>query len=361
MRQKDKRVLFVAEPGGINARPLYRAVNPAKGLVQHGFDVRVCPILYEQEDHTFNGYCYDESERPSTPKYIIAHTFMSPTREGKLAWESQAQIIETARVHGQRFLFDLDDDIWNIPDWNPASSPTANLMGNYPHWISDVNSSDGLIVSTNSIAESAKKSGEIKVPISVITNSIDVTQYNPDHKDHSPLRIGWIGDLDYRLEDFKLIIPTLYHISENKRNEIEFWHIGANFASTSIRDILKRFPVDIVERPWVPAFEFYKAIESIDILLCPCADHPFNNGRSNAIAMAAIAGGIPFISSRAREFCSFSLALAEPEDWHYELTRLIENSRYRREVVSTELPYIQNFDTPKKRAEDYIRLFEELC
>lgn len=365
MRQRDKNVLFVSEAVGPTARPLYRAINPAYGLREHGWHTRVCPILYEQEDHTFNGYIPGETEPVATPKFIVAHNFMSPTKEGNLEWESQQQIIETARVHGQKFFFDLDDDIWNIPSNNPASNRLGPLVANYSAWARDVNSSDGLIVSTRSIAESAKSSEDIQVPIHVIGNSINVQDYNNGHEDHQPLRVGWIGDILFRGEDFNQIIPVLYKVFQGLRGDVEFWHIGAKYdiGYPSIRDSLRDFPIDIVERPWMPADQFPKAIEQIDISLIPSVDSRFNNGRSNSLGLACIAGGIPFIASSTTEYGPFETAISNrlEGEWEYELKRMVEHPRYRRAVVEEETDYLINFYTPKKKAEFYIKLFEETC
>ena len=365
MKQRDKKILFVAEDGTTTARPLYRAINPANGLKAYGWDARVCPVLYEQEDHTFNGWSPGEESPAETPKIIVAHNFMTPDKEGNLVWDSQQAIVETARIHGQKFYFDLDDDVWNIPDYNPASSSSGPLVQNYDSWISDVNSSNGLIVSTDSIRQSAQESGDVKVPIYVVRNSINYQDYSQDHTRHSPFRIGWIGDILYRGDDFDEIIPFLYSALQDKRGEIEFWHIGAHYeiGFPSIRDRLANFPVDIIERPWISPQDFPKAIEQIDLCLIPSKENKFNHGRSNALGLACISGGIPFIASPTREYAHFDLAISNKlrVEWQYEIIRLYENPAYYREVVEFEHDMLLNWNTPKRRAEEYIKIFEEAC
>ena len=176
MKQKHKSCLFVVEEGKGNIRPLLRGVNPARGLKEHGWRTKSASVLYEEGDMlgsqtvsrgTFNGWSPGETEPTDTTKYIVSRPLLMPEKGSKpdlndhlqvqnmkLVQGSNRDIIECAREHGQYFFMDLDDDIWNIPEWNPASQTIDEYREN---WIDDVNSSNGLIVSTWNIWYQAQK------------------------------------------------------------------------------------------------------------------------------------------------------------------------------------------------------------
>jgi hypothetical protein len=150
----DKHVLFLAEEGP-SERALYRAEIPAKAVQLNGWHSRVCSVLYEQEEGTFNGWSPGDRFPAFTPSVIVANTFLSPVgikRHGEveLGYESQVDIIQQARRKGQKFFFDLSEDYWDVD--HPM----------YQHldiWLKDVWYSSGLIVSSLALYKKAMTAG----------------------------------------------------------------------------------------------------------------------------------------------------------------------------------------------------------
>lgn len=308
LKERDKRVLFVTEEGEGIARPLYRGKVPSKGLESFGWKARTCPVLYEQEDHTWNGYTPGETIRGLTPRFIVSHVLLSPRPGTKpnepldLQWEPQKEIIESARNAGQKWFFDLDDNVWELPPWNPAYGKPYGISSHLQQWVTDFNSADGLIVSTSSIAESAKAGG-VTVPIHIARNCVLTNNIRP-HISHDPLRIGYVGLLDFRKKDFEVIIEEMREVFRGLREELEFWHLGAHFdpEKPQIRDLLRPFPLDIVERPWCSPYKFQDALRELDLAVLPAFDHPFNDGRSYVVGLELMAAGVPFWSSPTKEY-----------------------------------------------------------
>lgn len=368
MRPRDKNVVFIAETGQGTARPLYRAKIPTRGLKELGWRSRVCEIMYEQEDHRLNGYMSGELIQGYAPRFIVAHMLYTPVGTDltvtalQVDYVPNKELIEQAREKGQIFFHDLDDDVWNVPEWNPGSKREAGIGKHYDEWIADVNSGDGLIVSTESIKESAEASGDIKVPIHVLRNGINYQDYNPEHIQHTPFRIGVFSHLGFRSEDFKVAIPALYSALKGRRDEVELWHFGADFTGKeiSIRDLLPKFPVNIVERPWVDADSFHKAVEQIDLCIIPAVECKFNDGRSNVIGLACAAGSVPFLSSNIREYNrGFRGVVLNPSDWEECLTEFLDDIPLTKELVKDNRLVMSNWYTPRVIAEGYVRVFEE--
>jgi hypothetical protein len=364
MQQKNKRAIFVVEEGEGIARPLYRGKIPASGLTQIGWSAKSVPVLYEQESHTWNGYEPGETIRGLTPKFIVAHTLLSPASGTKpnqpleLSWEPQKPVVESAREHGQFWMFDLDDNVWELPEWNPAYGKPYGISAHLKEWTEDFNSANALIVSTNQIAESARENG-VTVPIYVAKNCIKVPEWK-NRSDHDPLRVGYIGLLDFRAPDFEFIVEDLRKALEGKRDLVEFWHIGANLEpeTRKIRDILRPFPVDIVERPWVSPHLFQTALRELDIALLPAVVCKFNDGRSNVVGLECMAAGVPFLASPIAEYKVLGQSTT---NWCKHLKWFIEDDEWRdtwREMAYGNL--VDNY-TVKHCGQRFEEIFEEVA
>jgi glycosyltransferase involved in cell wall biosynthesis len=368
MLSKNQSVLFLVETEAGNARPLLRGKLPAKGLQQTGWRTKVAPVLYEEEKHTFNGWNVGEESPTPTTKYIVARPMLQPKKDThpklndhmqienmELVSESQVELVTTAREHGQYFFFDLDDDIWNIPDWNPASATIEDYRDN---WISDVNASNGLIVSTWHIWYAAQKS-YINVPIFICPNSCNYWDFPVVPYENEVLRVAWFGVLGYREKDLEPFIQEIRNALQGRREKVEFWHIGADFeGGQSIRDILRPFPVDIVERPWYN--DIQDIITEIDCAIIPALNIPFNQGRSNALGLQLAAAGKPFLASRIHEYqlLNDTGIPCATDNFEDALSDMLDDISFRSHFKETAPKIIADHFSPKVIAQTYIKAFE---
>jgi hypothetical protein len=361
MAISPKTVLIMCEGGEGAARPLYRALYPARALQNRGWKTIVANVMYEQEDHTYNGWIPGEAKPQPTPSHIIMHTILTPKAGSKpgspfeLEWSDQADTITIAKNAGQFVFMDLDDDIWNLPPWNPQYGSTTGVFSNTDRWVDNINSASGLIVSTPSIAKSARSNG-VTVPITILRNAVTGDRIRP-FEDHSPLRLGYVGVLGYRSKDFEVCINALYEALEGQRGEVEFHHLGADLSigRNSIRDILPKFPVDIVEIPWTRPIEFQRRLTDIDCAILPAAEHNFNNGRSNVVGLECAAAGVPFIASPIAEYLDLACLVVCPEttkDWSKSISLLLD-SEYRAEWRKSIAPQIVESFNTEDRAVEY--------
>lgn len=337
MQTKYKKALFVAEDEG--PRAFYRAKVPAYGLRKNGWMARNTSIIYEQENHQWNGWSQGQTDIVPAPRFIVSYGWLKPEHDFKpneevnFVFSSDVKVIESIRECGQYFFFDLDSDEWNLPE----GAPYSPIKKNWDIWMENVNASNGLIVSTPSIYQSAQKS-DIKVPIYVVPNSINYYDLNT-HPEHDPLRIGWFGDLKLRINDLNVIKDDLYKSLRGMRDKVEFWHVGATFAvDSSIRRILPKFPVDIIERPWYRTEYLYEILQEIDIGIIPAEQTIYNNGRSNILGLAFAASGIPFVASPIKEYQTLAYSTG------YEA---ILPSSYRGRSFTDQLLYA--IETPEYR------------
>lgn len=360
VKQRDKRVLFVAEGGNDAARGYYRAEIPTRGLIINGWNSRCASILYEQENGKFNGWRVDDRGENPAPKIIVGHVMLTPEGNPEnptLAWKSNRDIIEQARRNGQIWLSDLDDDIWNIPEWNPDYQNSNGIAGHLKEWTEDVNAGDGLIVSTESIARSAKANG-ITVPIWVCRNGVETVR-DLKRSEHKNFRVAWLGALEYRRPDFEILKEAINEWRKGihyGQYFFEFWHIGANFEKESIRDIADWYPIPIVERPWVKVRDFVRAISSVDLVVIPAVDCLFNHGRSNIVGLSCMAAGVPFLSSPLAEYAKLSPDCIT-EDFMNDVIHEYHGKSMLHDpegLIDSALNY-----SPRYIAEDYVRVFEE--
>lgn len=378
LKERNKSALFIVEHGAESARPLLRGQLPALGLRQSGWRTKSAPVLYAEGKFkygrtiptgTYNGWNPgEEVETFETPKFIVARPMLAPGKNSeppqmdanlqyqKIELESAGNIdiVLEAKEHGQHFFFDIDDDVWNVPEDNPAF---GNLSEGLERWQDDVNASDGLICSTWHIWYSAQKS-RIRVPIYICHNSVDWWNYPNIPVENDPLRVVWFATMAHRFTDLEPYIEQLRKAFKGLRNRVEFWHVGADFDSGfSLRDVLRPFPVDLVERPWYN--DFPDIVAEADVAIIPARDIPFNHGRSNNLGLRLGAAGIPFLSSPLREYVDLEKAGIPciTDNFEDALRDLIEDSDFR-QTFRAEVPRIveQTF-SPRALSHEYETAF----
>ena len=377
--RNNHSALLIIEEGTPSARPLLRGKLPAWGLRELGWRAKAAPVLYEEGEEissgnlvsfgTFNGWSPGETKPTPTPKFIVSRPLLQPEKDSKpelneylqldnmkFVSHSQIDIIQTAQEHGQYFLLDLDDDIWNVPKWNPAIEKIDEYREN---WLNDLAVSNGLVVSTWHIKYQAEQHG-VKVPIYLCPNSCNWWDFPVIPYENDILRVAWFGVLSSRQQDIEPYVEEIKWALEGRRDTVEFWHIGATLnGRDTIRDILRPFPVDIIERPWTD--DIQDVISEIDIGIIPAMDIPFNYGRSNALGLQFAAAGKPFIATRLHEYQLLNDAgvSCATDSFAEPLAELIEDVEYREWFRETAPAIIRAKFSPEVIAKEYVKAFED--
>jgi hypothetical protein len=288
------RTLFVAEAGDSPCAEA-RAHLPALGLQALGYPVDVTSVVYENVDGMLYGFDSEANKQLPRPKNLIVRHTRGPDGED---WDSVA-MYEQARRKGQQIFFDVDDDLWHIPPWNPASEWVTEKVRRLV--AANMNACDGVLASTAALATEVHK--HTVAPVHVVRNGIIPDAYTPNRLERTPLRLAWFGATDWRARDLAVIVDALREALQGQRGKVEFWHVGFLADTPPVRVLLgDDFPVEIVEYPWVPLRLFPWVCRMIDCAVIPQTDHPFSQSRSSLMGLRLSAAGIPWAATATDEY-----------------------------------------------------------
>lgn len=334
-------ILFTTEQGD-NAIPHYRARVPGRVLQGLGWTVWHRRILAQRPDRRLFGWDGPGNHPTPVPKVVVARHMVDPT-------QGEADCVamyREARDRGQFVFVDLDDDVWQLPAWNPAAAFYTPAMLERVN--ANLDASSGVFVSTPALAEQTAK--HTSAPVFVCPNAIDTYGYHVTDE-HDPIRVGWCGMTDWRIGDLAMIADELADALRGRR--VEFWQIGAQSGRFPISDALgPDFPVPVVERPWVPMSELPGALADIDLAVVPMEDIPINRSRSATTGLALAASGIPIVASPLPAYEELAdrggCALAGDGQWADMLVPLIRSAALRDEARTLALNAVARWYNPTR-------------
>lgn len=287
------RRILIQLPAEPSASSYYRAMLPfrhcKKTLASEGIELVVAEGI-------FRGDHWDA---------IIAH------REVDIAY---IQHIASRQVTGGcKFVWDLDDDFWAIPEWSPVKY-SADRMDciNLTFKVCDE-----VWASTSPLA---KKLGW---KAKVLPNLIDLNDWGggwmpPEEDESGVTRVLWAGSNTHSRDVAITVDPILKSISGDEGNHVApKYHF--HFFGYCPPDLMANlFPNHITYHPWVPLNEFHEVLWKIrpHIVLCPLADCTFNESKSNIRWMEGVMAGGAAITSKCESYKDASNSV--PQDSNVE-------------------------------------------
>ncbi len=233
-------------------------------------------------------------------KLISARTFMEETPADVLVihgmpLETAPSKYERWMKKGTKVIVSLDDDLLNLPDWNPIKGQfKPDQYGALEYSIRNTN---GLLLSTQPLADTMPKgrNGEPQVPSWVCPNLIDMDLYQMDPKKPGrPLRILWCGSNTHH-GDIEEVVESVTDILAMFHGKVEFLFWGDTHPELRRRH-LYRGVNEIDAGPLMDYFSYLPKI-SPDIWLAPLNDHSFNHSKSNLKVLEGMACGAAVIAS----------------------------------------------------------------
>lgn len=305
------RFLFITERAG-GAQEHVRCRNVATALLRAGHSVALDSGLYRppSRDPRIRD---PRKSLGGVPDWVILRMVADPR---------SVHLISEARAAGQHFAFDIDDNLWQIPEWSPAAATSDSSAPERAEAVMSV--CDVVLAATEGIAELVRE--RVETPVRVVRNCLDTAAYRPHLTDHQPLRIGWPGDVSYRGPDLAYIRPPLVEFLDAHRGEVELWHLGASPRSLDISVVLGE-DVPVVRRPWVPYERLSDSYSEIDAAIIPLAPVPFNLTRSANTGLTLAASGVPFVASATPEYALLSAqgaGFTVEDSWPLALEHLLD-------------------------------------
>lgn len=252
------------------------------------------------------------------------------------------QFIATCRALGMKVIYDLDDNVWEIPDYNPARAVLHRLREGFINCIRMV---DIVSVSTKELEKAVRKhvgkrlmihaqTGR-EIPIVVAGNRIEKRLFSEPAR-VARMIVGWAGSSSH-IGDLGLVESAVMACSQEFEN-VEFQFRGCVLAEDSKIRNARGYKHVL----WTPVAEYAARMPQWGwkIALAPVTDVPFNDAKSAIKLVEAGYCGIPCLASWVRpyeEFCSRDrelmwLLCATPGQFEKKLRELLGDVARREDL-----------------------------
>lgn len=249
------------------------------------------------------------------------------------------------KASGKKIVYDLDDNMWSLPSWNPASRIFKEMREGFAICAAEA---DVITVSTRGLlSECETHLGRLGKRMLITPNAVDFNLFRPSllDKDDGRVLVGWGGSNTHSGDIVEAweVLPNLVKRHEN---------LWLDFVGMAGPKELKGHP-RVNMRAWVPVGEFANRLSgwSWDISLAPLTDIRFNKSKSSIKALESAALKIPCLMSDVQPYHEFAvlggddllwLLCSTKQQWKEKLERLIEDVDWRKHLGQVM------YDTAKK-------------
>tara|TARA_B100000745_G_scaffold300393_3_gene254199 strand:+ start:1755 stop:2801 length:1047 start_codon:yes stop_codon:yes gene_type:complete len=256
------------------------------------------------------------------------------------------QLLRVLRKYQIPYVYEMDDDLFNVPTWNPAHGFYSARKGIVKDFL---RSARGVTVTTSHLqrlVQSCNRNAQvlpncidpprthIATPLSpLLPNMTRITMSQYQERIRNKVVIGWAGSPTHR-QDLRLVIPALKRIAQEYRRRVHIVMGGA-----TLRELVKLMPADILTLlEMVPAHQYPGLVRSAqwDIGLAPVTSHMFNRSKSNLKVIEYMASGCVPVASESLTYSptlkgqGAGILCTTDEEWYQAMSSLIEGSKVRK-------------------------------
>lgn len=211
-------------------------------------------------------------------------------------------------------IYEIDDDVYNIPEWNFAKDYYKGLL---PHISEMISRADGVTVSTETLKQFYSK---FNSNITVIPNHLPrftwgATEFSsndydrpkivyPCSSNHFAVKKGTVGGD---------IGPVLMDYIRRSTDDWDWIFVGG--CPHELEDLIKA--KKITRYGWYSVYEYPRFLKSLkaDIGIAPLEMLEFNRSKSNIKALEFTALGIPGVYTRIEPYNNMSLQAQSEEEF----------------------------------------------
>ncbi len=247
-------------------------------------------------------------------------------------------LVRHCRETGARLLYDLDDDLLNIPRQHPEAAilrPRARVVELLAR------QADAVWVSTAGLRDSI---APVRPDALLVENGLDERLWcalpQPRAPRGGPLRVLLMGTMTHG-DDLATILPALARIAEEHPGRVTFDVIGMT-ADADLPAFLSRVEPPPASWASYPGFvNWITGIPGWDVGLTPLADTGFNAAKSAiktmdyaALGLAVLASDVPAYRGSIADGPGGFLVPNTAADWYWAITRLMRDPRLREELAT---------------------------
>lgn len=276
----------------------------------------------------------------------------------------QFEFMKMARALGMKVIYDLDDNVWELPDYNPAKQQFDAYRQGFTACIQGV---DLVTVSTRFLRKEVKKHvrnlvniyTKKEIPIVVAENRIDPRFLSaPEYNEK--LTVGWQGSSSH-IGDLLIIEDTV------KRLATEYRDVDFEFRGCDPPPALRMLK-NVTHRMWMPVAEYGMRMPKFGwhIALAPVTDHHFNDSKSCLKQIETGYCRIPCLASWITPYVEFAehdpelkwLLCAGPSAWYTKLRALINDPDLRKELGERSYNVVREHYSFEKHHEGWATALE---
>lgn len=270
--------------------------------------------------------------RDRPPKILIGQRLGRP--------QSLDLIKQIKRQGGTTVVYEIDDDLFNVPRSNPASGLFSQPEVR-KYMAECMRAADYITVST---PEMSRRVLEIApgIPIEILPNSLPEVAFGTPDRSGRPITIGWRGSATHE-EDFAECRHGLGQIL-TRYPGVHFKVVGQNPT--------KKLPEDRLHvTGWIRDMPTYYEALDFDIGLVPLADNTFNQSKSEIAVLEMAARGIPVIASDVPAYRRFidhgenGFLVKQNHEWAKYMRVLLESPELRMEMGENGFKRAHDFKT----------------
>lgn len=238
--------------------------------------------------------------------------------------------VMTMRRKGPKLIYEIDDDLFNIPDWNPARAilGVKLVQDGIKRFLGTV---DAMFVSTEYLVGIYKNYCK---KIYVLPNSLNTEFFYKSPNNAIKKIVCWQGSMTH-YKDVAIAEKGFAALAKNKDIMFKLW-CGFNKEYKPLFD----FPGAYV-MPLVPFEAFYAMFSTIDgcVGLAPLSTVPFNRSKSNLKWLEYAAQGMVTVATDFGPYQDIDdgvtgVLIQDNHDWYDAVMDLVNNDDKRQTMLT---------------------------
>lgn len=288
---------------------------------------------------------YSDQWRADFQKDDVFYFQRNSTREA-------AKILYDLRHAGRPVVYDMDDDIFHIPETNPVFDLYMKMPHLPWHQVACMRFASVITVSCIGLVELYRV---INPNVCILPNCIRVADWEditPMLRPTEAVRIFWGGSNTHK-DDLRVLQDVLPKVKQRFGDAVEIIIMGDE----------NIFKCEVTEVPF-GTYKFFQGVMlSCDIGLAPLHPSLFNLGKSDLRLKELSLAKLAPVASAVGEYNkpeSGALLCADAKGWFDSIVALVENEGLRKETAGRAMKWVLSWDI-SKRVDLWTDLFGSLA
>jgi glycosyltransferase involved in cell wall biosynthesis len=328
------RVAVVSSEGQLNS--VYRAMQPAQALAQHGHQVVVKAT--------------DEERLRAAELAGFDALFIY-----RWSGQSTQKLVQRLKQEGVAIVWDNDDDLTAYPSSVVESRVKGALRSQMmaAHVQAMLGLADVVTTTNDTLASSYRErgAGDVRIVENYVASEF-IEQAARERARDERLVVGWIAAGEHMHDVNELGLRDTLRALLDAHEQLEIRSVGVDLGLDRER---YRY------LGYVPFRELAQLVAGFDVGIAPIVDEPFNRARSNIKLKEYGILGIPWLASPIgpyRDFGEREGGRLVPDDgWYDALARIAERPRERRKLAKRALKWART-QTIERNAERWVEAVE---